>query len=290
MPSATACPMSGSKFLFDYAVGPDRLRFCLRPAFEQYLHMKGLYGMHVHVPAPCDTAPDTIGSVKPPNIPTCDQGHRQGMLLHRLLVPLQASFFTLDPLALLSVVVMSFVLMRSTRESSLLNSIIVGLHILLILFVLIAGARVWLGLSTSSPLHSWRSCCTFGTLLVRTPQRMTSDPERPEARWTQAGCIISLTYHSKMSVGFPHLTGFPHVKSENYSPFIPPEFGIRGVFTGASVVFFSFIGFDTVGMRLCCLAHLSLTLCIPPHTSDHHAYCIMFEALNRLCRLYRLCA
>ncbi|KXZ55291.1 hypothetical protein GPECTOR_3g427 [Gonium pectorale] len=38
--------------------------------------------------------------------------------------------------------------------------------------------------------------------------------------------------------------GFPFAKEENYHPFAP--FGMRGVFTGASVVFFSFIGFDTV--------------------------------------------
>lgn len=36
----------------------------------------------------------------------------------------------------------------------------------------------------------------------------------------------------------------PSLQAENYTPFMP--FGIRGVFTGASVVFFSFIGFDTV--------------------------------------------
>lgn len=34
--------------------------------------------------------------------------------------------------------------------------------------------------------------------------------------------------------------GFPHVKTANYVPFAP--FGVRGIFTGASVVYFSFIG------------------------------------------------
>ncbi len=61
--------------------------------------------------------------------------------------------------------------------------------------------------------------------------------------------------------------------AENYTPFLP--YGIRGCFTGASVVFFSYIGFDTV--RLGCPASpsggwaprwsssptLDLTRCVP---------------------------
>ncbi|KAL6751059.1 amino acid permease-domain-containing protein [Haematococcus lacustris] len=97
-----------------------------------------------------------------------------GVNLSRLR--LQASIFTLDFPALLAVVVASLVLARSTRESSLLNSVVVALHLLLVIFVFAAG--------------------------------------------------------------------FPHVKEENYHPFMP--FGIRGCFTGASVVFFSYVGFDTV--------------------------------------------
>ncbi len=38
--------------------------------------------------------------------------------------------------------------------------------------------------------------------------------------------------------------GLPHANVQNYTPFAP--FGVRGIFSGASVVFFSFIGFDTV--------------------------------------------
>jgi hypothetical protein len=59
-----------------------------------------------------------------------------------LFAPLQASIFTLDFPALLAVVAMSLLLARSTKESSLLNSIVVGAHLLLILFVLFAGACV----------------------------------------------------------------------------------------------------------------------------------------------------
>eukprot|EP00198_Chlamydomonas_reinhardtii_P000349 XP_001689684.1 cationic amino acid transporter 2 [Chlamydomonas reinhardtii] len=89
---------------------------------------------------------------------------------------LQASVFTLDLPALASVIGMSFILMRSTADSSLFNNLVTGLNVALIIFVLAAG--------------------------------------------------------------------FPHVEAENYHPFAP--FGARGIFTGASVVFFSFIGFDTV--------------------------------------------
>ena len=36
----------------------------------------------------------------------------------------------------------------------------------------------------------------------------------------------------------------PHANPDNLSPFTP--FGIRGVFSGASIVFFSYMGFDAV--------------------------------------------
>ena len=38
--------------------------------------------------------------------------------------------------------------------------------------------------------------------------------------------------------------GLPFGRLENLAPFAP--FGVRGVFGAASVVFFAFIGFDTV--------------------------------------------
>ena len=40
------------------------------------------------------------------------------------------------------------------------------------------------------------------------------------------------------------VVGVPSIESENYVPFAP--FGVKGIFTGASIVFFSFIGFDTL--------------------------------------------
>lgn len=38
--------------------------------------------------------------------------------------------------------------------------------------------------------------------------------------------------------------GITHIKSSNYHPFMP--FGVKGVVSGASIIFFAFIGFDTV--------------------------------------------
>ncbi|CAG8534066.1 5672_t:CDS:2 [Paraglomus occultum] len=44
----------------------------------------------------------------------------------------------------------------------------------------------------------------------------------------------------------------PSIKTENYHPFVPknegsfPKFGVSGIFSGASVVFFAYIGFDAV--------------------------------------------
>lgn len=34
------------------------------------------------------------------------------------------------------------------------------------------------------------------------------------------------------------------VKTSNWTPFMP--FGVRGIFTGASLVFFTFLGFDAL--------------------------------------------
>jgi hypothetical protein len=89
--------------------------------------------------------------------------------------------FTLDPLAALMVVVMSLVLARSTRESSMLNGIIVAAHIALILFVIFAGETHrggWLGLSRSvcSTTVHCRSfgACWYGFARGRNCELMTA--------------------------------------------------------------------------------------------------------------------
>ena len=48
------------------------------------------------------------------------------------------------------------------------------------------------------------------------------------------------------AIFFVLAVGSTEVKIENYTPFVPPEFGWKGVMSAASVVFFAFIGFDTV--------------------------------------------
>jgi amino acid transporter len=59
------------------------------------------------------------------------------------------------------------------------------------------------------------------------------------------------------------VAGLPHAAAANFTPFAP--FGMRGIFSGASVVFFAFIGFDTVGCRACCLpGAASVHICCAP--------------------------
>ena len=48
------------------------------------------------------------------------------------------------------------------------------------------------------------------------------------------------------TIAFVIIVGSAEVDVDNYTPFIPPEFGWQGVMSAASVVFFAFIGFDTV--------------------------------------------
>lgn len=51
---------------------------------------------------------------------------------------------------------------------------------------------------------------------------------------------IAVNVVNLLLIAFVLGAGFPHVNLDNYQPFAP--YGWRGIFTGASVVFFSFIG------------------------------------------------
>lgn len=46
------------------------------------------------------------------------------------------------------------------------------------------------------------------------------------------------------------VVGFFYIKSANYTPFIPPRahgaFGVQGIFAGTALVFYSFLGFDSI--------------------------------------------
>jgi hypothetical protein len=55
---------------------------------------------------------------------------------------LQASIFTLDAPALVAVLAMGFLLTRSTRKSTMVQAIIVGLNVALIAFILCAGGSL----------------------------------------------------------------------------------------------------------------------------------------------------
>jgi APA family basic amino acid/polyamine antiporter len=57
----------------------------------------------------------------------------------------------------------------------------------------------------------------------------------------------------KLAVVFTFIAvGFHYIKSDNYVPFIPPntgtfgEFGLSGIMRAAGIIFFAYIGFDTV--------------------------------------------
>uniref|UniRef100_A0A7S4IL23 Cationic amino acid transporter C-terminal domain-containing protein n=2 Tax=Odontella aurita TaxID=265563 RepID=A0A7S4IL23_9STRA len=49
---------------------------------------------------------------------------------------------------------------------------------------------------------------------------------------------------------FMTIGSFVLMNPENLSPLVPPEFGARGIFTGASTLFFGYIGYD----EICCMA------------------------------------
>ena len=55
---------------------------------------------------------------------------------------------------------------------------------------------------------------------------------------------IGVTCVNLIVIVFVVCAGMPYAMGDNFIPFAP--FGARGVFSAASVVFFSFIGFDTV--------------------------------------------
>ena len=55
---------------------------------------------------------------------------------------------------------------------------------------------------------------------------------------------IVVTAINLIIIVFVICAGMPYAVGDNYTPFAP--FGARGIFAAASVVFFSFIGFDTV--------------------------------------------
>lgn len=61
-------------------------------------------------------------------------------------------------------------------------------------------------------------------------------------------------------IAFVLLAGSAEVDTANYSPFLP--YGVSGVFSGASIVFFSFIGFDTVATVRACVTECRSVL---PH-------------------------
>ena len=54
------------------------------------------------------------------------------------------------------------------------------------------------------------------------------------------------TMLSVVVILFTICAAIPHVEIKNYSPFFPEELGSASAFRGASIVFFSYIGFDAL--------------------------------------------
>lgn len=61
--------------------------------------------------------------------------------------------------------------------------------------------------------------------------------------WTLAG-VAAVTGLNLAAVLFVLCAGFPFADAANFTPFAP--YGLRGVFSAASMVFFSFVGFDMI--------------------------------------------
>ncbi|CAM6034484.1 unnamed protein product, partial [Sphagnum compactum] len=67
------------------------------------------------------------------------------------------------------------------------------------------------------------------------------------AIWSTKGTSILnyiATVVNMFIIAFVIIAGLAHAKAENYRPFLP--YGVRGIFSAASVLFFAYLGFDAV--------------------------------------------
>lgn len=55
---------------------------------------------------------------------------------------------------------------------------------------------------------------------------------------------ITVVLINLVTIAIVLVVGFPHAERDNWDPFVPN--GVGGVFKASSVVFFSYIGFDTL--------------------------------------------
>jgi APA family basic amino acid/polyamine antiporter len=116
--------------------------------------------------------------------------------------------------AALIILVLTAILVRGIKESARTNVALVILKVGIVLFVIVAG------LYYVNPAN-WTAI---------SPE-MRLKPEDPAAGW---GLLGEFGAHE----------AFGPADEESRSPFLP--FGISGVLVGAAVVFFSYLGFDTV--------------------------------------------
>jgi amino acid transporter len=89
--------------------------------------------------------------------------------------------------------------------------------------------------------HGMSGNCSTRRLLGQ-----ASHPWVPCARLTQESARFNtiITMINLAVVVFVVCAGMPYAAGSNFDPFAP--FGVHGIFSAASVVFFSFIGFDVI--------------------------------------------
>jgi APA family basic amino acid/polyamine antiporter len=125
---------------------------------------------------------------------------------------------------------MTLVLIRGVRESAWLNNTAVAIKLLVIVIFI---------------------CAMVGGCVLETATDSAESPPMPN-RGSQAFRARCCVAHCPTSSPTPQA---PRVNTDNWVPFVPPNtgtfgvYGISGVLRGASVVFFAYIGFDSVS---CC--------------------------------------
>jgi APA family basic amino acid/polyamine antiporter len=126
------------------------------------------------------------------------------------------------------------------------------------------------------------------------------------AIWSTKGTSIVnyiATVVNMFIIAFIIIAGLAHAKAENYRPFLP--YGVRGIFSAASVLFFAYLGFDAVStmaeetknpgrdipigllgsMTICTILYvlMALTLCLmvpTPEIDQNAPFSVAFETVG----------
>ena len=127
---------------------------------------------------------------------------------------------TIDPLGAGLVLVCMLLVVVSTEHSNTTNLIITIVHVLVVLLIMIVGEQGWCCLKRRSGSLTTATAAALNPAHSVTPATACS-PIHP--------CPLSPP---------PPRPGFVKANPKNLHPFVPPEHGVRGIFAGASFVFF----------------------------------------------------